>query len=108
MTLEKLSPSQATEQIRDIAQRLDFDIYATLHALDQMADRDLLMGDALAIMKKGFIYEDPERSTQEGYWKYKMIGITPNSNNREVAVIIIPDFENHAVKLVTMFWIDEK
>ena len=106
--MEKLSPSQATEHIRELAHNLNLDLHVTIHALDQMADRDLLTGDALVILKKGFVYEDPKPSSQQGLWKYKMIGVTPNSSNREVAVIVIPDFANHAIKLVTMFWVDER
>ena len=107
MTLEKLSPSQATEKIRKLAHNLNFDLHASIHALDQMQERDLLVGDALDILKKGFVYEDAEPASQDGYWKYKMIGITPNSYNREVAVIVIPDFSTIAIKLVTIFWVDE-
>jgi hypothetical protein len=36
-----------------------------------------------------------------------MIGTSPNSHNREVATIIIPDFTNKAAKLVTVYWVDE-
>ena len=53
MTLEKLSPSQATEKIRELAHNLNFDLHPSIHALDQMQERDLLVGDALDILKKG-------------------------------------------------------
>ena len=106
--MKKLSPTRATEKIRELAHDLNFDLHATIHALEQMQARDLLMGDALDILKKGFVYEVPVLSSQKGFWKYKMIGKTPNSHNREVAIIIIPDFSKTAVKLVTIFWVDEK
>lgn len=108
MTLEKLSPSQATEKIRELADNLHLDFHVSIHALDQMQARDLLIGDALDILKKGFVYEAPKPASQDGFWKYKMIGATPNSYNREVAVIVIPDFSTIAIKLVTIFWVDEQ
>jgi len=107
MATNKRTPADATTDIRALAATLHFNLYFTHHALTQMEERNLLTGDALNVLKKGFVLDDPEPSTQDGFWKYKMIGTSPNSHNREVAVIIIPDFDNHEAKVVTVFWVDE-
>jgi len=107
MAKNKLSPADATTSIRALAQDLFFDLFVTTHAMTQMEERNLLTGDALNVLKKGFVLDDPEPATQDGLWKYKMIGTSPNSHNREVATIIIPDFTNKAAKLVTVYWVDE-
>ena len=76
------------------------------HAKSQMQERDLIMGDVLHVLKNGFVYEDPKPATQKGRYRYRMISKTPNSSNREVAVIVIPD-PPPAVVLVSVMWVDE-
>jgi len=100
-------PGRATDQVREMALQDEFDIYYTRHSKDQMADRNLLMGDVLHILKNGFIYEEPEAATREGCYKYQMECDTPNSGNRSVRIVIIPDAINSSVKVITVMWIDE-
>ncbi len=70
-----------------------------------MAERDLVTGDVLHVLKHGFVYDDPEPSTQDGFFKYKMECRTPNSGGRVVRIVVIPSTGN-AVKLVTVMWKD--
>lgn len=72
-----------------------------------MAARDLIVGDVLYILKNGFVYEDPEPATQPKLFKYKIETRTPNSNNRSVRIVIIPDCNTCWIKIVTVMWADE-
>jgi hypothetical protein len=69
--------------------------------------RDLLMGDVLHVRKHGFVYEQGERATQAGLFKYQMESITPNSRGRTVRVVVIPSMSSE-VKIVTVMRKDER
>lgn len=79
----------------------------TGHAKDQMAERDLIVGDVLHVLKHGFVYEEPEPATQKGCYRYKMECTTPNSHGRTVRIVLIPS-DGNAVKVVTVMWKDNK
>lgn len=104
---EPWSPAQATERIRFIASGKFSLSYKNSHAHDQMAERDLLVGDVLYLLRNGFVYDAPEEATRKPFWKYRMQCRTPNSNNREVRVVLIPDLKRSGIKLVTVMWADE-
>jgi hypothetical protein len=98
-------PAMATEIIRRIASgRHTFVL--TGHASDQMQERDLTSGDILYVLKRGFVYEEAVPSTREDYYKYKIECTTPNSNNREVRVVVIPCARDTHLKIVTVMWCD--
>lgn len=103
---EPWTPAQATERIRDIA-RGDFDVSYKQHALDQLDERDLIMGDVLYLLRNGFVYVPPEEATRKPYWKYQMQCRTPNSHNRDVRCVVIPDWKRGAIKVLTVMWADE-
>ncbi|MDP2409983.1 MAG: DUF4258 domain-containing protein [Pseudolabrys sp.] len=103
---EPWNPAQATERIRSIAAG-EFAISYTQHALDQIADRDLIIGDVIYLLKNGFVYERPEKPARTSDWKYQMQCRTPNSGQREVRVVVIPDWRTKALTLVTVMWTDE-
>jgi hypothetical protein len=103
---EPWTPAQATERIRSIANG-QFDISYKEHALEQLSERSLIMGDLLFLLKNGFVYANPEEATRKPYWKYQMQCRTPNSKNREVRVVVIPDWNRRQIKIVTVMWADE-
>lgn len=103
---EPWSPAQATERIRAIA-RGQFDLSYKLHARDQMELRELVVGDVLHVLRHGFVYDAPVEATRKPYWKYKMQCRTPNSNNREVRIVVIPDWKRRQVKVLTVMWANE-
>jgi hypothetical protein len=72
-----------------------------------MAARDLLMGDVLHVLKHGFVYDEAERATQIGLFKYKIESATPNCFGRTVRVVVIPSMSSE-VKIVTVMWKDER
>jgi hypothetical protein len=103
---EPWTPAQATERIRSIANGV-FSFSYKLHAQDQMAERGLISGDILYLLRNGFVYEAAVESTRKPYWKYQMQCKTPNSGNREVRVVVIPDWTRKGLKIVTVMWADE-
>jgi hypothetical protein len=52
---EPWTPAQATDRIRSIASG-KFDIAYKQHAKDQLAERGLIMGDLMYLVKNGFVY----------------------------------------------------
>jgi hypothetical protein len=104
---EPWSPAQATERIRWICSGPAPDLSYKAHARDRLVERSLIVGDLIHVLKYGFVYERPQLATPAPSWKYQIQCTTPNSNNREVRVVVIPDWERKAIKVVTVMWADE-
>jgi len=104
---EPWSPAQATERIRRIAQDDCFDLTLSAHAEEQMEMRGLTTLDVMYVLKSGFVYDAAEPATRPGFYKYRMINSTPNSNRREVRVIVIPSMQSTQAKIATVMWTDE-
>lgn len=100
------TPRQATEEIRKRASADDFTLWRTKHFIEQLEERDLIIGDALYVLRTGFVYEQPEESTWPNLFKYRMEGKSPNSGNRELRVVAIPEPDKNAIKAITGMWID--
>jgi hypothetical protein len=103
---EPWTPAQATERIRHIASG-PLDLSYKSHALEQLEERELIASDLIYLLKNGFVYQEAEAATRKPYWKYQMQCKTPNSKNREVRAVIIPDWKRKGIKLVTVMWADE-
>ncbi len=101
-------PKDATAEIRAIACSDELTISYKKHARDRIAERGLIISDVLYALKYGFVYRDPLPSTRNGYNKYDIDSKTPNSGNREIRVIVIPDKTACALKIISVMWIDEK
>jgi hypothetical protein len=104
---EPWNAAQATERIRRMAGDDEFNLVLSGHALEQMEEREITVPDVLYVLQNGFIYDAPKRATSWGQFKYDMIGSTPNSNRREVRVIVIPSPSSPAAKAATVMWADE-
>lgn len=100
-------PSKVTEEIRKCARADDFTLWPTEHLEKRLEERGLIMGDVLNVLKNGFVYEDPEESTWKNLWKYKVDGRSPNSENRVLRLVVIPNPSTHEIKLVTIMWVDQ-
>ena len=72
-----------------------------------MAERELIMGDLLYVLKNGYVYAPPEQATQPDLWKYCIETGSPNSGNRVVRVVVIPDASRLWAKIITVMWADE-
>ena len=107
MSRMPLSPAEATRLIHKKSRSRSFSLQITEHATDRLLERGLLVGDVLHLLKFGYVYEEGEPSTWEGFFKYKIDGTTPNSGGRMVRVVIIP-LTMDAVKIVTAMWRDEE
>src|SRR4051794_18623377 len=86
------TPAQATERIRAIACDQRFAISFQRHAKEQMAARELILGDVIYLLKRGFVFDEAEPSTRAAFFKYKVECKTPNSGSRDVRVVSIPDW----------------
>lgn len=104
---EPWTPTQATERIRRIANDDSFGLTLTAHAEDRMKERDLTTLDVMHVLKNGIVYDPAEEATRPGFYKYKMINSTPNSNRRDVRVVVIPSIQSAQAKIVTVMWVDE-
>lgn len=65
------------------------------------------MGDFLHLLKNGFVYDEPEAATRDGYFKYRVEGTTPNSEGRTLRAVVIPS-NGCAMKAITIMWRDER
>ena len=72
-----------------------------------MDERDLIVGDILYILKWGFVYDDPAPATQPELFRYRVESRTPNSNNRVVRAVVIPDPDRCWIKIATVMWADQ-
>lgn len=100
------TPADATDAIRAIAKSDGLVLICTRHAREQMHERDLIMGDALYVLKQGFVIDDPQESTRAGLYKYRIQSRSPNSGNRSVRVVVIPDASRCTIKIATVMWVD--
>lgn len=100
-------PADATRRINEIGRSKSLTLALSKHAREQMAARGLIVGDVLDLLKNGFVYAEPEPATRPGFYKYALEGRTPNSAQRKLRAIIVPDANSCSVKLVTLMWVDE-
>lgn len=98
--------ADATDNIREIA-TAEFTLSLTGHAKDQMHIRDLHTGDIKHVLKRGYVYEEAQSSTRDGWFKYRIDGVTPNSGNRTVRVVVLPCVSTREIKIITVMWRDE-
>ena|SRR5260370_37305555 len=104
--MEPLGPAAATRFIRG-KYGPQLGLRYTRHAREQMLLRGLIVSDVLHVIRHGFVYERGEESTRDGFFKYKMECVTPNSNGRTVRLVLIPS-QSCWIKVVTAMWADEK
>ncbi|WP_366942586.1 DUF4258 domain-containing protein [uncultured Tateyamaria sp.] len=102
------SPADATTFINKIALNKTCDVAITAHAKERMNERSLIMSDVLFVLKNGYVYEEPEPSTLDSFFKYKVESQSPNSGTRTLRVVAIPDEKSCQLKIVTIMWRDEK
>lgn len=106
-TKQPWSRAEATRNIQILARSPELRLTYTEHAKARMFERDLMIGDVLWVLKEGFVHRDPENSTQTGLYKYHPESRSPNSGNRMVRVVVIPDPAKSWMKIVTVMWVDE-
>jgi hypothetical protein len=97
----------ATDEIRAIARSPRLGLAYKLHAQDQLLERGITSSDVLFVLKYGFVLVEPEPATRAGFYRYAIENKTPNSDSRDIRLIVIPDKKATLVKLVTVMWVDE-
>ena len=102
-----LTATDATDAIREIANHLFASFWETEHFKERLEERDLDIEDVLAVLENGFVTEPPKESTRKGLYKCKIVGKSPSSANRKLAIIVIPDEAHMMLKLITIYWVDE-
>lgn len=98
---------QATDEIRAIARSDSLTISYKRHAVERIAERNIIMGDVLYVLKTGFVHMEPMETTRPAYKKYAMEGLCPNGGNRTLRVIVVPDKPTTFLKIVSVMWVDE-
>ncbi len=104
---EPWPPAEATDRLRKIAADEAFTVSFKLHALEQMEARDITVPDVLHAMKTGFVYDEAKPAKQPGLFLYAIRGATPNSNRKDIRVVVIPSMHKAEAKIVTVMWADE-
>ncbi|OUD09054.1 hypothetical protein BVC71_10090 [Marivivens niveibacter] len=105
---EPWSPTNATYAIREIGQHPALSLAYKVHATQRLLDRGITTSDVLYLLRNGYVYDDPSSATQHGYFRYKIQGKTPNSEGRDVAAVVVPNYNTKTVKVVTVMWVDEQ
>jgi hypothetical protein len=99
--------ADATEIIRALASSQKLRLTYTQHARERLDERDLIISDVLYVLKNGFVYDDPQPSTQGGLFKYRPQSRSPNSGGRTLKLVVVPDPIQVWIKVVTVMWADE-
>lgn len=101
-------PDFAGREIHRIAKNEEFGLYWTRHAKERLQERGLIFSDILFVLKNGSVIEEPEASTRDGYYKYRVRSRAPNSDGREVGVVCVPCAKSNTIKLISVMLMDEK
>ena len=75
--------------------------------MDRLEERGLIVGDALYVLKNGFVYDEPVPSDADGFFKYAIESKTPNSEGRVVRLVVVPS-GGCDLKIITIMWKDEQ
>lgn len=78
-----------------------------VHATKRLAERMIFVSDLLYLLKHGVVTEAAVSATRPDYYKYVVTCLTPNSEGREIAAVVIPDIKTLTIKIVTVYWVDE-
>jgi hypothetical protein len=73
-------PRLGRQDARKLISRVlgDANVMYGRHFREALADEGLEIGDALGILSRGQIYDEPEQDIKTGDWKYRIEGDTPD------------------------------
>ena len=91
LLMSRWSPKTATREITKIATSKKMTISYCLHAKERLAERNIIISDVLHVLRYGIVQQDPQPSTREAFNKYLVESKSPNSENRTIGVVVIPD-----------------
>jgi hypothetical protein len=107
MANQPWSPADATKMINRIGAATNLTLSWTTHVKERLSERDLVAGDVMFVLRRGFVHSPAEASTQPDLFKYAIEARSPNSGSRFLRVIAIPDEMRNWIKIVTVMWVDE-
>lgn len=73
-----------------------------------MAERGIILSDVLFVLKFDFVQMDPVPATRKGFFRCAIDARTPNSDIRDIRVVVIPDAGAGLLKVVSVVWVDER
>ena len=100
------STGKATQIINACARSPTLNLSWVSHVKERLRERGLIMGDALHVLKFGFVLDTPLPATRPGFFKYLIEATSPNSEGRTVGVVVIAD-GSCDLKMITVMWKDE-
>lgn len=100
------SPGMAERQLRAYIEHVDFDLSYTAHVRERMNERGIVLADIRHLLSHGHITEQPKKATRPGCYRYKICGKTPNSGNRRICAVVVPDVGKPSVTIITVMWED--
>ena len=95
---ERLTQQQALDLLQHCLE--DGEVILSDHALKELAKDGLDVTDAHYVLKKGAVFDPPERDVRTGKWRYRVEGTCPSE--KWLAVIFTFDSTDVAI-VVTSF-----
>jgi Domain of unknown function (DUF4258) len=95
---DHLSKQDAVKALRHCLE--DGDVVPTKHFRDELEAEELTMADALYVLRKGNVYNEPELDVRLQEWNYRIEG-TDGEGRRLAIVFSVP--EDDLGRLITIF-----
>lgn len=73
-----------------------------------MAERGLIAGDVLYLLRAGFVHDEAEETSMPELFKYFIEGKTPNAGGRTVGAVVVAGEVMNRLKILTVMRVDEK
>lgn len=102
------SEAEATRQINKIARNDQLTLAYQLHCRERLAERGIIQSDVLYVLKRGFVQQKAAAAMMNGYFRYVIQTVTPNTPSREIGCCVISDLRRYTIKIVTVMFVDEK
>lgn len=104
--MKKINEKQWRKFILEAGLGLDWVLQK--HTTDRLKEGNIIQGDILYLLQNFDKFSYQKKATL-GHHKYKLYGITPNSGQREICVVVIPgEIEGRkGVKIITVMWKDK-
>ncbi|MBP9999423.1 MAG: DUF4258 domain-containing protein [Proteobacteria bacterium] len=96
---KKLSPTDATNKIREIAMDSD-NIIITNHTIERMQERDFSMRDLLELLRNGYVDQEPEYNAEKQEYKYKIARVVDTRTAAAITIIM----KNEKLLVITIMW----
>jgi hypothetical protein len=103
MQFRRLSRREAEKQLRFCLE--DGQVVRSKHFIDELAIEKMSFADALAVLRTGSVFDEPEPDLRTGDWKYRIEGREPGG--KYAAVVFTFKTEDRTL-LITIFSIESR